>query len=89
MQSYEFILCQQNIYKNILTKIKKQIKKHKQKSNIQNNYIYCTKNCIKTLFMMQFNKFIVKYYAFLPQQFLYFLPEPQGQGSLRPTVFSA
>ena len=24
-------------------------------------------------------------YLFLPQQFLYFLPLPQGQGSLRPT----
>ena len=24
-------------------------------------------------------------YLFLPQQFLYFLPQPQGQGSLRPT----
>ena len=26
------------------------------------------------------------YYATRPQQFLYFLPLPQGQGSLRPTL---
>ena len=26
------------------------------------------------------------YRFYLPQQFLYFLPEPQGQGSLRPTL---
>ena len=27
-------------------------------------------------------------YLFLPQQFLYFFPLPQGQGSFLPTVFS-
>lgn len=27
---------------------------------------------------------IFRHYKFLPQQFLYFLPDPQGHGSLRP-----
>lgn len=27
---------------------------------------------------------VKKYQAFFPQQFLYFFPEPQGQGSFRP-----
>ena len=29
------------------------------------------------------------YFSFAPQHFLYFLPLPQGQGSLRPGLFSA
>ena len=29
-----------------------------------------------------------EHYSFLPQQFLYFLPLPQGQGSLRPTFLA-
>mgnify|MGYP000679407995 CR=1 FL=1 len=29
------------------------------------------------------------WFSFAPQHFLYFLPLPQGQGSLRPGLFSA
>ena len=31
-------------------------------------------------------KWLLNYFAFLPQQFLYFLPLPHGHGSLRPTT---